>query len=114
MPVRVIYDLQPTLANVLEYLVVTAPSLDLAPEPGQIRGYIHVVGEDDNHLPVDRMYYPISSEDWIIRSPDFTETGQFDDVLEDLTSLLPFYVVIRSTLNSDPIVLWDTNQGSAI
>ena len=114
MPVRVVYDLQPSLADVLDYLSVVIPSIELAPDPDEPRGFIQVTGEDEHQLQVYRRYYPISETDWIIRSPDYTEFGTWEDVMDDLISILPFHVAIRTTMNSDPVVIWDVQQGSVI
>jgi hypothetical protein len=114
MPIRVIYNLQPNLAAVLDYLTVTIPSLDLSPDPTEPRGFIQVDGEDDQQTPQHRVYYPLGNETWIIRSSETAVAGTLEDVVENLTSLLPFYVAVRTTLNTDPIVLWDVNSGSSM
>lgn len=153
MPIRVIYNLQPNLEAVLDYLMVTIPSLDLSPDPNEPRGLIQVEGEDENQILQHRLYYPLSNEDYVIRSTEMDKTtnptektektkktertdriektektkktemnettgsaqlGTIEDVINDLTSLMPVYVSIRTTMNSDPVVLWSTNDGSSI
>jgi hypothetical protein len=114
MTIRVIFNLQPTLSAVLDYLVTMIPSLDLSPDPNEPRGLIQVEGEDDQSIHQHRIYYPLANGSWMIRSPDITVAGTLEDVVGDLTSITPFYVSVRTTLNSDPIVIWDTQVGSVI